>query len=144
MLKQLKILLAISFGTTVIAVGMFFDNNKSANINESSPLIENFDEILANLNYIEFSNQNDSTIIELINDQWHTLFFPQYLMGDKQKGDLFPQNYQHLYLKIQNHKNNSASFINRDFALARLITTKIFFFSLWAKSIMDSVAQKST
>ena len=70
MLKQLKILLAISFGTTVIAVGMFFDNNKSTNINESSPLIENFDEILANLNYIEFSNQNDSTIIELINDQW--------------------------------------------------------------------------
>ena len=70
MLKQLKILLAISFSTTVIAVGMFFDNNKSTNINESSPLIENFDEILANLNYIEFSNQNDSTIIELINDQW--------------------------------------------------------------------------
>lgn len=70
MLKQLKILLAISLGTVVIAVGMFFDNNKSINISESSPLIENFDEILANLNYIEFSNQNDSTIIELINDQW--------------------------------------------------------------------------
>jgi len=70
LLKQLKILLAISLGTLVIAVGMFFDNNKSNNISESSPLIENFDEILANLNYIEFSNQNDSTIIELINDQW--------------------------------------------------------------------------
>jgi len=70
LLKQLKILLAISLGTVVIAVGMFFDNNKSINISESSPLIENFDEILANLNYIEFSNQNDSTIIELINDQW--------------------------------------------------------------------------
>ena len=70
MLKQLKILLAISLGTVVIAVGMFFDNNKSINISESSTLIENFDEILANLNYIEFSNQNDSTIIELINDQW--------------------------------------------------------------------------
>jgi len=70
LLKQLKILLAISLGTLVIAVGMFFDNNKSINISESSPLIENFDEILANLNYIEFSNQNDSTIIELINDQW--------------------------------------------------------------------------
>ena len=70
MLKQLRILLAISLGTTIIAIGMFFDNNKSHKINESSVLIENFDQILADLRYIEFSNQNDSTIIELVNDQW--------------------------------------------------------------------------
>ena len=49
---------------------MFFDNNKNHKIDESNVLIENFDQILANLRYIEFSNQNDSTIIELINEQW--------------------------------------------------------------------------
>lgn len=70
MLKQLRILLAISAVTTIIAIGMFFYNNKNHKIDESNVLIENFDQILANLRYIEFSNQNDSTIIELINDQW--------------------------------------------------------------------------
>ena len=69
-LKNLKYLLSITVFMLALAL-ILYSTEKSKNLNFNSiPLIENFDEILGAVTYIEFSNQNEKAIIEKLNNQW--------------------------------------------------------------------------
>jgi len=70
MIKNLKILLSLTFLLTVISVGMYVDDKKTTNIIEFKPLFENFDEILPEISHINFKSIADETIIEKIEGTW--------------------------------------------------------------------------
>jgi hypothetical protein len=70
MIKNLKILLAATFLSTVIAVGMYVDDKKTTNSIEFKPLFENFDEILPEISHINFKSIADETIIQKIEGTW--------------------------------------------------------------------------
>jgi hypothetical protein len=69
-IKNLKILVLISFGFLIIAVGMYFDGKNISNKSSSEVLLPSFDEVLPEIAYIEFSNQNGKSVIEIIDNQW--------------------------------------------------------------------------
>ena len=70
LIKNIKILLALTAGSLVIAFGMYFDGKSNNSNSEQEALMPNFDEILSQINSIEFKNSEESTIIKDINDQW--------------------------------------------------------------------------
>jgi hypothetical protein len=70
LIKNIKILLALTAGSLVIALGMYFDGKSNNSNSEQEALMPNFDEILSQINSIEFKNSEESTIIKDINDQW--------------------------------------------------------------------------
>ncbi len=70
MIKNLKILLAISLGFLVISLGMYFDDNSSKSNLPSESLIPTFDDILKQIAYIEFSNNEGKSVIEDVNGNW--------------------------------------------------------------------------
>ena len=69
-IKNLKILVLISFGFLIIALGMYFDGKNISNKSSSEVLFPSFDEVLPEIAYIEFSNQNGKSVIEIIDNQW--------------------------------------------------------------------------
>ena len=70
LIKNLKILLLLSFGFLVIALGLFFDGKTSSSYSSSELLFPTFNEVLPQIAYIEFSNKNGKSVIENIDDQW--------------------------------------------------------------------------
>ena len=70
LIKNIKILLALTAGSLVLAFGMYFDGKSNNSTAEQKDLIPNFDEILFEITSIEFKNAEESTIIEDIDDQW--------------------------------------------------------------------------
>jgi hypothetical protein len=70
LIKNLKILLLLSFGFLVIALGLFFDGKTSSSNSSSELLFPTFNEVLPQIAYIEFSNKNGKSVIENIDDQW--------------------------------------------------------------------------
>ena len=68
LIKNIKILLALTAGSLVIAFGMYFDGKSNISNNEQEALMPNFDEILSQINSIEFKDSKESTIIQDIND----------------------------------------------------------------------------
>lgn len=69
-IKNLKILLLISFGSLVLASGMYFDEQSSESELPSESLIPTFESILQEIAYIEFSNSQGKSVIEDIEGQW--------------------------------------------------------------------------
>ena len=69
-IKNLKILVLLSFGFLIIALGMYFDGKNISNKSSSEVLFPSFDEVLPEIAYIEFSNQNGKSVIEIIDNQW--------------------------------------------------------------------------
>ena len=69
-IKNLKILVLLSFGFLIIALGMYFDGKNISNKSSSEVLFPSFDEVLPEIAYIEFSNQNGRSVIEIIDNQW--------------------------------------------------------------------------
>ena len=55
-IKNLKILLLISFGSLVLASGMYFDDQSSGSELPSESLVPSFETLLQEIAYIEFSN----------------------------------------------------------------------------------------
>ena len=70
LIKNIKILLALTASSLVIAFGMYFDGKSNNSIAEQKDLIPNFDEILFEITSIEFKNTQESTVIKDIDDQW--------------------------------------------------------------------------
>jgi hypothetical protein len=70
LIKNIKILLALTAGSLVLAFGMYFDGKSNGSIAEQKNLMPNFDEILFEITSIEFKNAEESTIIKDIDDQW--------------------------------------------------------------------------
>ncbi len=68
--KNIKILLALTAGLLVISFGLYFDGKSNNSNIEQEALMPNFDEILSQINSIEFKSLEESTIIKDINDQW--------------------------------------------------------------------------
>ena len=69
-IKNLKILVLLSFGFLIIALGMYFDGKNISNKSSSEVLFPSFDDVLPEITYIEFSNQNGKSVIEIIDNQW--------------------------------------------------------------------------
>ena len=69
-IKNLKILVLISFGFLIIALGMYFDGKNTSRNSSSELLFPSFDDVLPEIAYIEFSNQNGKSVIENIDNQW--------------------------------------------------------------------------
>tara|TARA_B100000683_G_scaffold225792_1_gene224464 strand:+ start:1905 stop:2909 length:1005 start_codon:yes stop_codon:yes gene_type:complete len=69
-IKNLKILVLLSLGFLVVAFGMYFDGKNTSNNSSSELLFPSFDDILPQIAYIEFSNQNGKSVIENIDNQW--------------------------------------------------------------------------
>ena len=69
-IKNLKILVLLSVGFLIIALGMYFDGKNISNKSSSEVLFPSFDEVLPEIAYIEFSNQNGKSVIEIIDNQW--------------------------------------------------------------------------
>ena len=69
-IKNLKILVLISLGFLIVALGMYFDGKNISNKSSSEVLFPSFDEVLPEIAYIEFSNQNGKSVIEIIDNQW--------------------------------------------------------------------------
>ena len=69
-IKNLKILVLLSLGFLVVAFGMYFDGKNNSNNSSSELLFHSFDDILPQIAYIEFSNQNGKSVIENIDNQW--------------------------------------------------------------------------
>ena len=70
LVKNIKILLALTAGLLIISFGLYFDGKSNNSNIEQEALMPNFDEILSQINSIEFKNSDESTIIKDINDQW--------------------------------------------------------------------------
>ena len=70
LVKNIKILLALTAGLLIISFGLYFDGKSNNSNIEQEALMPNFDEILSQINSIEFKNSEESTIIKDINDQW--------------------------------------------------------------------------
>ena len=69
-LKNLKILILVSLGALIIASGIYYDNNSHKNDITTRSLVPSFDELLKNITYIEFSNNQGKSVIEDIDNQW--------------------------------------------------------------------------
>ncbi len=69
-IKNLKILVLLSFGFFVVALGMYFDGKNTSRNSSSELLFPSFDDVLPEIAYIEFSNQDGKSVIENIDDQW--------------------------------------------------------------------------
>ena len=69
-IKNLKILLLISFGSLVLASGMYFDDQSSGSELPSESLVPSFETLLQEIAYIEFSNSQGKSVIEDIEGQW--------------------------------------------------------------------------
>ena len=69
-IKNLKILVLLSFGFFVVALGMYFDGKNTSRNSSSDLLFPSFDDVLPEIAYIEFSNQNGKSVIENIDNQW--------------------------------------------------------------------------
>ena len=69
-IKNLKILVLLSFGFLIIALGIYFDGKNTSNKSSSEVLFPSFDDVLPEIAYIEFSNQNGKSVIENIDNQW--------------------------------------------------------------------------
>ena len=61
-IKNLKILVLLSLGFLVVAFGMYFDGKNTSNNSSSELLFPSFDDILPQIAYIEFSNQNGKSV----------------------------------------------------------------------------------
>ena len=70
LVKNIKILLALTAGLLIISFGLYFDGKSNNSNIEQEALMPDFDEILSQINSIEFKNSDESTIIKDINDQW--------------------------------------------------------------------------
>ena len=70
LIKNIKILLALTVGSLVLALGLYFDGKSNNSNFEQEALMPNFDDILSQINSIELKNSQESTIIKDINDQW--------------------------------------------------------------------------
>ncbi len=70
MIKSLKILLILTFLSTILALGIYFEDKKDAQTIEFKPLFENFDEILPEISQINFKSIADQTVIEKIDGTW--------------------------------------------------------------------------
>ena len=69
-LKNLKKLILISFGSLIIASGIYYDSNIQKKEISVQSLVPSFDELLGKIAYIEFSNSQGTSIIEDIDNQW--------------------------------------------------------------------------
>lgn len=70
MIKSLKILLILTFLSSILALGIYFEDKKGAQTIEFKPLFENFDEILPEISQINFKSIADQTVIEKIDGTW--------------------------------------------------------------------------
>ena len=68
-LKNLKKLILISFGSLIIASGIYYDSNIQKKEISVQSLVPSFDELLGKITYIEFSNSQGTSIIEDIDNQ---------------------------------------------------------------------------
>lgn len=69
-IKNLKILILLSLGFLVVALGMYFDDKSESTNSTSEVLFPSFGDVLPNIAYIEFSNQTGKSVIENIDNQW--------------------------------------------------------------------------
>lgn len=69
-IKNLKILLFVTFGSFVIALGLYFDDSSNKNDIASESLVPSFSEMLEKIAYIEFTNNQGTTTIENVENQW--------------------------------------------------------------------------
>tara|TARA_Y100000768_G_scaffold379268_1_gene354751 strand:- start:13 stop:1017 length:1005 start_codon:yes stop_codon:yes gene_type:complete len=69
-IKNLKILILLSLGFLVVALGMYFDDKSDSTNSTSEVLFPSFGNVLPNIAYIEFSNQTGKSVIENIDNQW--------------------------------------------------------------------------
>ena len=69
-LKNLKILILVSLGSLIIASGIYYDSNNQKNEISAQNLVPSFSELLEKITYIEFSNNQDKSVIEDIDNQW--------------------------------------------------------------------------
>jgi hypothetical protein len=69
-IKNLKILLFITFISLVIALGLFFNNSSNKDDIASESLVPSFNDMLEKIAYIEFANSQGNSIIENIDNQW--------------------------------------------------------------------------
>ena len=69
-IKNLKILVLLSLGFLVVALGMYFDDKSDSTNSTSEVLFPSFGDVLPNIAYIEFSNQTGKSVIENIDNQW--------------------------------------------------------------------------
>ena len=69
-IKNLKILVLLSLGFLVVALGMYFDDKSDSTSSTSEVLFPSFGDVLPNIAYIEFSNQTGKSVIENIDNQW--------------------------------------------------------------------------
>ncbi len=69
-IKNLKILILLSLGFLVVALGMYFDDKSYSTNSTSEVLFPSFGDVLPNIAYIEFSNQTGKSVIENIDNQW--------------------------------------------------------------------------
>ena len=65
-IKNLKILILLSLGFLVVALGMYFDDKSDSTNSTSEVLFPSFGDVLPNIAYIEFSNQTGKSVIENI------------------------------------------------------------------------------
>ena len=68
--KQLNKLIIITLISLILALGVFAHQQMSQRANLDTQLISNFDKLLKETKYIEFSSSNTKTIIELVNNNW--------------------------------------------------------------------------
>ncbi len=69
-IKNLKILILLSLGFLVVALGLYFDDKSDSTNSTSEVLFPSFGDVLPNIAYIEFSNQTGKSVIENIDNQW--------------------------------------------------------------------------
>tara|TARA_Y100000992_G_scaffold14591_1_gene8517 strand:- start:556 stop:1560 length:1005 start_codon:yes stop_codon:yes gene_type:complete len=69
-IKNLKILILLSLGFLVVALGMYFDDKSDSTNSTTEVLFPSFGDVLPNIAYIEFSNQTGKSVIENIDNQW--------------------------------------------------------------------------
>ena len=69
-IKNLKILILLSLGFLVVALGMYFDDKSDSTNSTSEVLFPSYGDVLPNIAYIEFSNQTGKSVIENIDNQW--------------------------------------------------------------------------
>ena len=69
-IKNLKILIFITFCSLVIALGLYFDGSSLKKNVAAKNLVPSFNEMLEKISYIEFVNNQGSSIIEKVDDQW--------------------------------------------------------------------------
>jgi hypothetical protein len=69
-IKNLKILIFMTFCSLVIALGLYFDGSSLKKNVAAKNLVPSFNEMLEKIAYIEFVNNQGSSIIEKVDDQW--------------------------------------------------------------------------